>query len=1140
MEGSGSTIGDGPSNIACGITHTDGSQISELRFPDIMEVDIWNFHFSWHTSLLKLQPIKFNVSSDELIFLEVFAGSANLSEAMRRKGLLVHAVDDKLRRQSKVSIHVLDLTRDNDVEVLLDMATHANIGSAHFAPPCGTASKARERPLPEGMESIRAEPLRSATQPLGVSGLAHLDSKRVAAANRLYALTLCVLCILVSRGASVSVENPRNSYFWIIMQMWSKQHPWMKHIWESLKDNISQACMYGSKLDKWTTIKATSQLYDAICRTCDKSHTHESWKPSMGPNGPKFPTTAQSEYPTELCNEMANCLARFLLDKGAKFVDTNLSQDTTLTSRQLRQHGRKQLPPLLAEYWMVCDIHIAQQFPFFKQLKQLPPTCEKRGVILVQHDENFSQACKSLEEQYSGCLGTVFAATCASNEVQQWCGVLRKPEQTIQATLGVKHPMDLQIPLPDLLLRAVATVLKLGPGAVAERRAMHCSRILNRVRELEADEKVLHEGLHQHVRSVLKGKRLLIWRELMVETGYPDLEIFEEVTEGIKLVGPAHASQAFPAGMTPAQQSVVQLEAQAVWRRKTSIGKCRSSGDTAADVELWEQSLAEAEAGWIDGPFYDECEISERVKTNDWICTRRFPLQQPTKIRLIDDGLESGLNSAYSCYNKLTLMDMDAVVSLANTVLQAFASNGVFRFSLSTGEFLTGKIHGGWNSDSTLLGRTLDLKAAYKQLAVNPSQGFVRVMVAYDPVKSRPAFFIFNALPFGATGSVYSFNRVAKSLWHIMVSLGGVWATQYYDDYPSVELRNLADNSRAFMEFILDALGWRFASEGKKAEPPLPSFKVLGVVMDMSQSSVGKLVVSNKPERVDDLVQSMCEILDKGYLSGSAAASLHGQLNFAQGQYYGCTLKPGMVFLQKVLRNGWHSDYRQELATVVCYIVAALRTSPPRHVCATDDTRVVLAFTDGAYEPHAEGAQCSSGLVIVDSACDFRRVQEVSVPSALIRHWARGGAKQLIIFLEMWPILVFLSRYGRRFHNRRVVVFIDNNAVRDALIKGSSPLCDLFCMLALCSYYISSNSICSWFTRVASDSNPGDDPSRGRAKEMAELIGAELATSLEAHESLVNSITSVDSFINLMKESVHSNVGLQPIENGGGGGASLQ
>ena len=35
--------------------------------------------------------------------------------------------------------------------------------------------------------------------------------------------------------------------------------------------------------------------------------------------------------------------------------------------------------------------------------------------------------------------------------------------------------------------------------------------------------------------------------------------------------------------------------------------------------------------------------------------------------------------------------------------------------SLSTGECLTGKIHPGWHSDSTLLGRTLDLTAAYIQ-----------------------------------------------------------------------------------------------------------------------------------------------------------------------------------------------------------------------------------------------------------------------------------------------------------------------------------------------------------------------------------------------------------------------------------------
>ena len=161
-------------------------------------------------------------------------------------------------------------------------------------------------------------------------------------------------------------------------------------------------------------------------------------------------------------------------------------------------------------------------------------------------------------------------------------------------------------------------------------------------------------------------------------------------------------------------------------------------------------------------------------------------------------------------------------------MLQAFASKGAFDIALSTGEGLQGTLHAGWNNNSTLLGRTLDLTAAYKQVAVNPMQGCVRAMVAYDPIRSRPAFFVFKALPFGATGSVYSFNRVAKSLWHVLVSLGAVWTTQYYDDFPNIELQCLADNSRAFMEFILDALGWRFASEGRKAERLCRASRFLG------------------------------------------------------------------------------------------------------------------------------------------------------------------------------------------------------------------------------------------------------------------------------------------------------------------------
>ena len=1112
-------------------TTMTGHQMN-FDFPDVSQLSFWNFDFSWGIPLRSLKPVRFVSHANELIFLEVFAGSGNLSESVRSLGLTVHAIDHVAKRRTGVSIHVLDLTKSSDVDILLDMALRANIASAHFAPPCGTSSKARERPLPDNMQGVRAEPLRSSSQPLGISGLQGVDASRVAAANRLYAVTLCIMVILVIRNSAVSVENPRNSYFWQIMDLFARQHSWVQAIWDSLVCNIHQSCMYGSQFDKWTTIRATDGLYNDICKECDGSHTHESWRPSMKQSKAHFPTTSQAEYPKELCNEMSRCLAKFLVHQGTILPDTNFTTETSLTARHLRQHGRKPLPPLVAEYWLISDQPIADHFQHVKQLNRLPPTMEKGGVVLLDNDKGLlDQQCAILEQQYSTLPGTVFRATSSFEKVEKWYGVLRTPIQMASATEPICHPMDLQIPLPDILLRAIATVIQLGPQQVAELRAKHCSRILERIKSLEKSERELHNSLNPQVGAVLKGKNILIWKELLEETQYPDLDIVSEVTEGIRLVGPASESKAFPHGITHAQQTVEQLQAQSTWRRRATIGKCRSSGDGDADEELWSQSIAEVDDGWLEGPFYEEDAVTAKLGTSSWICTRRFPLKQPNKIRLIDDGLESGLNSAYSCYNRLQLMDMDSVVSLSHTILQTLACNGKGTFSipLSTGEILEGSVHRAWGRNCALVGRTLDLTAAYKQLAVSPDQPFVRVLTAYDPNRKVPAFFLINALPFGATSSVYGFNRVAKSLWHIMVSLGAVWTTQYFDDYPNVELRDLAGNSRSFMEFILHALGWKYAMDGKKAEPHCSAFKVLGVELDLSESHRGSITVSNKRERVDDLVKTLGRILDKGTLTGAEASTLHGQLNYAQGQYFGCSLKPTMIFLQKILRGGWSDEYQSELAVVAVYTVAALRSCPPRVISLADIRTPVMVFTDGAYEPDGESHLGSAGLVLIDRVLGIRKVCQVSVPLALCDHWRRFGAKQIILYLEMWPILVFLFRCAGEFAKRRMIFYIDNNAVRDALIKGSSPICDLFGMLSLCSYFISRSHLSVWFTRVASSSNPADAPSRGEERLMADQLEAELVGEMEPSSELVDCLISTSSFIDFMESSTQNFSLVQPM-----------
>ena len=238
-----------------------------------------------------------------------------------------------------------------------------------------------------------------------------------------------------------------------------------------------------------------------------------------------------------------------------------------------------------------------------------------------------------------------------------------------------------------------------------------------------------------------------------------------------------------------------------------------------------------------------------------------------------------------------------------------------------SGEILEGSVHRSWGGNCPLVGRTLDLTAAYKQHAVSPDQGFVRVLTAYDPNRKVLAFFLINAVPFGATSSGYGFNRVAKSLWHIMVSLGAVWTTQYFDDFPNVELCDLASNSRSsfFMRWAGSML-WMARKQSLTVQ--LSKFLELNWVSAILSRAASRCQTNGS----EYLVKNLGQILDRRTLSGAEASTLHGQLNFAQGQYFGCSLKPAMVFLQKILRDGWSDDYQEELAVVAVYTVAAQRS----------------------------------------------------------------------------------------------------------------------------------------------------------------------------------------------------------------------
>ena len=78
--------------------------------------------------------------------------------------------------------------------------------------------------------------------------------------------------------------------------------------------------------------------------------------------------------------------------------------------------------------------------------------------------------------------------------------------------------------------------------------------------------------------------------------------------------------------------------------------------------------------------------------------------------------------------------------------------------------------------------------------------------------------------------------------------------------------------------------------------------------------------------------------------------------------------------------------------------------------------------------------------------------------------------------LELLPVLVSLHRLGPSLKGRRVLIFVDNNSARDALIKGTSPIADVYATLAQVATVLSLHGVAAWFTRVPSPSNPADAP----------------------------------------------------------------
>ena len=440
---------------------------------------------------------------------------------------------------------------------------------------------------------------------------------------------------------------------------------------------------------------------------------------------------------------------------------------------------------------------------------------------------------------------------------------------------------------------------------------------------------------------------------------------------------------------------------------------------------------------------------------------------------------------------------MDAFACLLAAIAESTAS-GHYECKLSDGSLIGCKLHHAVASDQWM-GRTLDLSRAYKQLGIDRKSRLLSV-VGYQH-EGEWKYYLNHVLPFGATASVYSFNRVSKSIHHIICKLLFSLSTCFYDDFPTVSPKAASSILTKSLSAILNLLGWDHAQIGVKAIDFASDFAALGVSVSLKQLHKGSFVLANKPGRIDRICNMLRAVVEEGFITKNRASEIQGHLNFAAGFY----ISKALQFL--VAAFGRLADIPRGLIAedlkLLCNMAISLLTGlPPRHFKAGSMRDPLLTFTDAAWESGRAGA----GAVIYDPCNSTTCCFEIEVPEKLINLWVLETGEQVISQIEMFALMCVRYKYAARLHDRVGISWIDNESAKYACIKGTSLSHSMLVMCRVLQQIEAERPSSVWYERVSSHSNPGDLPSRNQVKRASQLFSANAENKWVPPTSLVDAI----------------------------------
>ena len=177
-----------------------------------------------------------------------------------------------------------------------------------------------------------------------------------------------------------------------------------------------------------------------------------------------------------------------------------------------------------------------------------------------------------------------------------------------------------------------------------QRCAQQFEYIEQRLEELAAAERLLHDQLEPVRQAIVADKKFLLFNELCRDAGVEDASLRHLQLVGVPLVGTADWTGQIEEHPVMPALTVEQLMKSSRWSRRMIAGSSREGSEDLRQA-VWDLTLEEVEKGWLEGPL-TESEVEQRVGPL-FVASRRFGLHQSDKIRQIDNMSESLVNSAF-------------------------------------------------------------------------------------------------------------------------------------------------------------------------------------------------------------------------------------------------------------------------------------------------------------------------------------------------------------------------------------------------------------------------------------------------------------------------------------------------------------